>query len=125
MYLTHLQPKIPNPASFLCIDRSLPAPKHLPYVQLDGNKYLFVSNAAARYLFSSKQQISHAKVDEWLEWEAVVFTPALAHYGSGVKSENVKNAVQTCLKKLDTFLANKSLLADVSVLSIHLVVHKC
>lgn len=88
----------------------------MPYVHLDGKQTLFISNAAARYLFSSTPEIAHAKVEEWLEWEAVVFTPALSHYGSGVKSENVKNVIQTSLKKLDAFLANKSFLVDVSML---------
>lgn len=93
----------------------------MPCVELDGKQYLFISNAAARYLFSSKPQIAQEKVEEWLEWEAVVFTPVLSQYGSGVKNDNVKNVVQTCLKKLDVVLDKQSFLVDVGLLLLKFV----
>lgn len=78
---------------------------------------MFISNAAARYLFPStnKLQNLHADVDQWLEWESIVLTPALSFYVSDIKNDNVKSILQTCLKKLDTFLTNQQFLVDVSI----------
>lgn len=96
------------------LDRNLAEPKHLPYLQLQEDRILFMSNAAARFLFPP-QDSEQILVDEFLEWESTKLSPTLAGFGGGAKVEVVKNSLVPLCKKLDTALANKRFLVNVSV----------
>lgn len=96
------------------LDRNLAEPKHLPYLQLQEARFLFVSNAAARYLFPP-QASEETLVDEFLEWESTKLSLSLAGLGGGAKIEVVKNSLASLLKKLESALTNKKFLVNVSV----------
>lgn len=102
--------------SFLSVllDRNLAEPKHLPYLQLPEDRILFMSNAAARFLFPP-QDSAQIVVDEFLEWESTKLSPTLAGFGGGAKVEVVKSSLAPLFKKLDAALANKKFLVNVSV----------
>lgn len=75
-------------------------PKRLPILQLESGENIFISNAAARYLFSP---IHDLKIDEWLEWESSVLRPILVNiFGQTKINDGFKSALGTALKKIDS-----------------------
>lgn len=87
-------------------DRSLEDPKHLPYLEVDECRSLFIPNAAARFLLPPPLD-DLPEIQKWLDFESAILAPTLAHFiGSNHKFESLKTGLNQCLKRLDSVLAD-------------------
>ncbi|EFA06771.1 methionine--tRNA ligase, cytoplasmic [Tribolium castaneum] len=93
-------------------DGSLEQPRHLPYVKTGDNETIFVPNAGVWWLWPPAQQAAKA-ASEYLEWEAAVLAPTLAHVvGGGSKQENLKACLNSALNKLNKVLESQPYLSE-------------
>ncbi|XP_018329162.1 methionine--tRNA ligase, cytoplasmic [Agrilus planipennis] len=82
-------------------ERELQQPRHLPYLELEDSCNLFIPNAAAKFLFPSKDN-EEVFVNEWLEWESSVLSPNIALlFGFPVKIEDRKEGLKRHLHYLN------------------------
>ncbi|KAG5896435.1 hypothetical protein JTB14_022514 [Gonioctena quinquepunctata] len=95
-------------------DRTIPPPKHLPCTEVDSNKIIFTSNAALCYFLPLTE--NSAKIYNWLEWEASILSPSLAHIlGTSSKNEKIKENLMGALSTLEKELNGKNFLIENTV----------
>lgn len=92
---------------YVITDKMLQEPKQLPQLQLANEHVLFISNAAAMYLFPLEGNDNDGEINEWLEWESSVLRPVLIGYVIS-KTDNHKKGLVNCLLKLDETLSSSS-----------------
>lgn len=97
----------------MILERSIPHPKHLPYIEVEKDLSFFLPNAAICYLLPFPQIID-GEIYEWLEWESKLLSPSLAQLGSSVKNDKLKTCLEKYLKSLDQALNTKKFLVGVS-----------
>lgn len=99
--------------------------KQLPILELESGTQLFLTDAAAKYLYPNEENQNLR--NEWLEWSSTLLAPALAHnMGVGHRADpNALPVLNALVKKLDDHLkeypyltGNKLSSADISVWSL-------
>lgn len=85
--------------------QQLKEPKHLPVLQTEDGRQLFISNAAAWLLFSGSND---SCVEEWMEWESSVLRPAMtqAFAVSSKMDTSIKSYLNTLFKKINSGLSS-------------------
>ncbi|KAK9871151.1 hypothetical protein WA026_011433 [Henosepilachna vigintioctopunctata] len=92
-------------------DKNVEQPRHLPYLVIE-EELIFTSNAGLLYLMPTPENVK-LKVNEWLEWEALVLSPCLALLiGNSSKDKALKEKLMSCLKKLNFSLTGRKFLVD-------------
>ncbi|XP_017768839.1 PREDICTED: methionine--tRNA ligase, cytoplasmic [Nicrophorus vespilloides] len=83
-------------------DKTVPAPRVLPYVETDRETVIFSSNAGAQYFYPNKEVDSTNSVQQWLDFEVYELAQSLALViGGSSKVQKIKDILSSSLKLLN------------------------